>query len=236
MMRVNRKTIATTMAMLIFVVLYISSATLFASGNVDSEDTKTQNKVLELESLLEEDPQNTKLCMELAIIYHGKAADGEKQAIEKAEPLFKKILDAEPNNAEVRAWYGSLLTIKGREDWFPPAKLFYVIQGIQQMDRAVELSPDSTSVRLVRGHTSVALPYAFGRNNVAIKDFEYLLTLDESKPGQFDANTLAGIYLDLGKAYSQGGDKDKARENWQKAMDIAPGSKEAVEANSLLGN
>ncbi|NPV81483.1 MAG: hypothetical protein HPY52_14680 [Firmicutes bacterium] len=191
-------------------------------------------RIQELEAKLKENPRDIKLLMDLGTMYHSKALEGDKQALQRAEQVFKEVLKIEPDNAEAHAWYGSTLTIKGREDWFPLAKLLYVNQGIQEMDKAVELAPDAVMVRLVRAHTSLALPYMFGRTKVAIKDFEYLLTLSQNRPEQFNINTLAQIYLGLGKAYAKDGDKSKARENWQKVMELAPKSREALEAKSLL--
>ncbi|MBC7084361.1 MAG: tetratricopeptide repeat protein [Firmicutes bacterium] len=207
-----------------------STMVVFTPATLAADAARTQ----ELEAQLKENPKDTKLLMELGIIYHSKALEGDKHALQRAEQVFKEVLKIEPDNAEAHAWYGSLLTIKGREDWFPLAKLFYVNQGIQEMDRAVELAPDAVMVRLVRAHTSLALPYMFGRTKVAIKDFEYLITLSQDRPEQFNVDTLAQIYLGLGKAYAKEGDKNKARENWQKVIELAPESREALEAKSLL--
>lgn len=165
--------------------------------------------------------------MELGLIYHGRAVEGDRRALRRADELFKTILTLEPDNAEARVWYGSTLTIKAREEWLPPAKLLYLAKGIQEMDSAVGSAPDNIVIRIVRAQTSLAIPYIFGRTRVAVEDFEYLLGLSRERPEEFTPETLAQIHLGLGKAYERDGRRDEARRNWERVLEIAPDSREA---------
>ena len=71
--------------------------------------------------------------------------EGDKKAVKRAKNLFENLLELEPQNAEALAWYGSVLTLRGRDVLFPVSKLGYVSNGVEKMDKAVELAPDNIS-------------------------------------------------------------------------------------------
>lgn len=123
---------------------------------------------------------------------------------------IQKVIALEPENAQAHAWYGSLLTIKGRNH----------DEKIEEID---------ITVRMVRASTSIALPHIFGQAKVAIDGFEYLLSMQGHSP-----ELLAQIHLGVGNAYENNGNKKKAREHWQQVIDTAPQSLEAEQARALL--
>ena len=155
------------------------------------------------------------------VVYHHKGASGDKKAVKEAERLFKKALLIEPKNPEVLAWYGSVLTMKGRDALFPISKLRYVDQGIEKIDEACKNAPDNINVRMVRAGNSLGLPGFFGRIDFAISDSEYLLKLREKSPELFTDEILSQIYLNLGMAYQRKGEKEKAKEALEKATELS---------------
>ena len=176
-----------------------------------------EEKINVLETELAGEPKNVSILLELGKLYHSLAVNGHRDAVSKAEKMFEKVLEVEPNNTEALVWHGSVLTLKGYYEWFPIMKLVYVWEGIREMRRAVELDPDNPIVRLVRANTSLALPGFFKQLKVAIQDFEYLLILYEKVPDKFSKDMLASVYLGLGKAYKKAGNEKKAKECWFKA-------------------
>ena len=198
----------------------------------EAEDIQTEIAVFE--DSLREEPENTVILLKLGILYHNLGVEGDKKAVKRAKKLFEKLLELEPKNVEALVWYGSVLTLKGRDILFPISKLGYVNNGIEKMDKAVELAPDNINVRMIRAHNSLNLPGMFHRIKIAITDFEHLLTLREKRQEEFSKSLLAKIFLGLGKAYSKKGDITKARENWQEAVELLPDSKEAEMARILL--
>jgi hypothetical protein len=70
-----------------------------------------------------------------------------------------------------------------------------VNNGIEKIDRAVELASDNINVRMIRAHNSLNLPRAFHRIKIAITDFEHLLTLRQEKQQEFSKDLLAKIFL-----------------------------------------
>ncbi len=188
-----------------------------------------------LEEKLKTAPGDTKLLMKLGISYHSFAEKGQKNAVKKAEAVFKTLLQIEPKNSEALVWYGSVLALKGRDAWFPFLKIKYVNDGLKKMDQAVWLDSANITVRMTRASTCIALPEnIFHRIKTAIQDFEYLVILQKKHPEMFDKKLSASIFLELGNGYKKSGDIIKARENWQRAVNAAADSKEAEEAKNLL--
>lgn len=198
----------------------------------EAEDIQTQ--IAALEDSLRQEPEDTGVLLKLGILYHNLGVEGDRKAVKRAKDLFEKLLELEPQNAEALAWCGSVLTLKGRDILFPISKLGYVNDGIEKMDKVVELAPDNINVRMIRAHNSLNLPGIFHRIEIAITDFEHLLTLREKRQEEFSKSLLAKIFLGLGSAYKKKEDMVKARENWRKAVEVLPDSREADMARKLL--
>lgn len=107
-----------------------------------------------------------------------------------------------------------------------------VEKGIDDMDKAVELTPDDISVRLVRGVNSVQLPSFFNRLATAIKDFSYLL--GDPRLAHLDAQLQSTIYCWAGVAYKRDSQRSKAKELLEKAISLSPDSITAKKAEQEL--
>lgn len=221
--------------LIISIIIILTITHIPAQQPPEREATTEEIKMLEDQLRLE--PESSEIMMKLGIIYHGLARKGDKKAVKKAEDIFKKLLQLEPKNAEALGWYGSVLTMRGRDEWLPLLKIKYVNDGLKKMDKSVELDSNNITVRMVRANTCLALPEnIFHRTEVAVQDFEHLLSLREAQPDVFDEDLLASIYLGLGNAYKKKGDILKARANWQKVVDVAPNSEQMQEAKKLLAD
>jgi tetratricopeptide (TPR) repeat protein len=218
---------------LVYLVIILNTC-LVSHALAQNEPEDIQTQIETLKDSLRQEPENTEILLKLGILYHNLGVEGDKEAVKKAKNLFEKLLELEPQNVEALAWYGSVLTLRGRDVWFPVSKLSYVNNGIEKMDKAVELAPDNINVRMIRANNSLNLPGAFHRIEIAITDFEYLLTLSQKRQQAFSESLLTKIFLGLGRAYKKRGDIIKARENWQKAVELLPNSKEAEMARILL--
>lgn len=218
---------------LVYVVLILNIC-LVSRVLPQNEAEDIQMQIAALKDSLRQEPENTGILLKLGILYHNLGVEGDKKAVKRAKKLFQKLLELDPQNAEALAWYGSVLTLRGRDVLFPVSKLGYVSNGIKKMDKAVELAPDNINVRMVRTHNSLNLPGIFHRTKIAITDFEHLLTLKEKRRQEFSKDLLAKIFFGLGNAYKKKEDTNKARENWQKAVEVLPDSMEAKMARKLL--
>ena len=146
-----------------------------------NEAEDIQSQIVALKDSLRQEPENTGILLKMGILYHNLGVEGDKKAVKRARKLFQKLLELDPQNAEALAWYGSVLTLRGRDVWFPASKLKHVSNGIEKMDKAVELVPDNINVRMIRAHNSLNLPGIFHRTKIAITDFEHLLTLRKKR-------------------------------------------------------
>ncbi|MDI6704516.1 MAG: hypothetical protein QME40_07590, partial [bacterium] len=130
-------------ASLLVVVLVCLSSTTFADEQLSKELTVEYKSLLEpLLSDLKSNPEDLELLKEVGKLYFqigNEAAD--RHSTSKAIKIFKKILQKEPHNAEIKAYLGSAYTIKARD--FPMKtilsltslgfiRLYYVKNGIKE--------------------------------------------------------------------------------------------------------
>jgi tetratricopeptide (TPR) repeat protein len=187
----------------------------------------------ELEDRLKKEPENVYIVHKLAKVYHHNALYKEKGGVKKAENFFKQMHKKFPEDMVILAWYGSLLTIKARDSWFPIAKLYYLRKGIAMLDKAIKNAQDNIIVRMIRANNSLHLPIFTKRLDIAIEDFEYLLKLNKSKklPNQL----LPKVHLGLAKAYKSKGKKDIAKKHLKEVLKLTDkSSSEHKEAISLI--
>ncbi len=187
-----------------------------------------------LQMQVNREPQNPELLMKISRAYFHKGAEGDADAVEEAESFLELLLEIQPDNAEARSLYGSILTMRARDAWFPLFKANYVNRGLKEMDRAVELSPDDINIRMIRGNTSMALPSMFNRIDTAIEDFGYLKQRKESDPNYMGEELYLQVLFDLGKAYARKGETDSAREYLSRVKEAAPKSDLAANAVMLI--
>jgi tetratricopeptide (TPR) repeat protein len=191
------------------------------------------NEAKMLEEKLKEDPQNLSAIHELAKIYHDRALHKEEGALKCAERFLKEAQKKFPNDMVIFAWYGSLLTIKARDSWFPPLKLSRLRKGISILDEAVERAGDNITVRMIRANNSLYLPEFIGRVDVAIEDFKYLLK--RSEEDDFPKELLPKIHLGIAKAYIKKEKFTKAKAHLRKVFELADKSSKAYkEAESIM--
>ena len=191
-----------------------------------------QESIKDLEAQVQRSPRDIPTLMKLGIQYHHQGVAGDENAVEKGFACFDTILAIEPTNAMALAYRGSLWTMRGRDASEPMTKMNDVDNGIDEMDKAVELAPENVTVRITRGVNSLHLPPMFKRLGTALKDFTYLL----AHPGfsKFDISLQSNIYCWAGIAYKQDNQRDKAKELLQKAILVAPQSESAHTAEQEL--
>ena len=187
-----------------------------------------------LQVQLNRDPQNPELLMAVSWAYFHKGAAGDAEAVKEAESFLELLLEIQPDNAEARSLYGSVLAMRARDAWFPLFKADYVNRGMKEMDQAVVLSPDNIDIRMVRAKTSMALPAMFNRTDTAIEDFEYLKQRKEQDPSYMNQELYLDVLYNLGKAYAVKGEPDKARACLTSVRTAAPDSELAQNAVVLM--
>jgi tetratricopeptide (TPR) repeat protein len=187
-----------------------------------------------LEDQLKNKSDNPELLLKLGIIYHDRGAQGDKEAVNKAADYLEKLIELNPGHAEAHCWYGSVLTLKGRDAWFPLSKANYVNKGMAEMDKAVSLAQDNIRIRMIRAANGLALPDMFNRLQTVVSDYEYLKNKEKEKPGSLDSKAYYSVLFNLGRAYSQKGDYGKSRETFHQIIEMAPDSELAKSAREKL--
>ncbi len=217
------------------VVMMVLGLTIsFIAAAKAPEAGPSSSRIQGMEKLLSAHPDDPRLLLTLGEIYHMKGARGDKDAVKHSKALLEKLVELEPGNATARAWYGSVLTLCGRDAWLPIEKMRLVQKGLIEMDRAVELAPDDVAIRLLRARNGLSLPGVFHRLNTSIGDLEHVLSLQKAHPGTVGPGTLRGVLLELGRAYGKAGDKKKARHCLEELTTRFPRSAEAAQAAKIL--
>jgi tetratricopeptide (TPR) repeat protein len=208
-------------------IVNLASAILLVAGVCHS-----QQSVTDLEALVHRSPHDVNALLSLGIAYHKQGAAGDEDAVEKGFTCLDTLLTLDPANAVALAYRGSLWTMRGRDASSPFTKMSDVENGIDEMDKAVDLAPENVAVRLTRGINSVRLPSMFNRLGTALKDFSYLLK-QPSFP-HLNADLQSTIYYWTGVAYEHDNQVEKAKGLLQKAIDAAPESDSARNARQEL--
>lgn len=149
-----------------------------------------------------------------------KAMSGDAAALARATERADKILASNPTDAETLAWRGSANAAGAgkafqsgnfQEGWTQWQK------GLTEMDKAVELAPNSFIVRIVRGSTYLNAAKRFPDPTVAkdlrgkgVADYEKILSMTDEKSVKMAATQKPRILNSLIEAYEKAGDTAKA--------------------------
>ena len=115
---------------------------------------------------------------------------------ELARAVFEEAVKADEQNAEAWAWLGEAVQHVG-------------LEGSEELDKALELNPNSSAVRGLRGlHFQRT-----GNYRQALTEFQSAAALEPENPAR---------YVSIGEAYTQLGDLIRALEEYQRATSLAP--------------
>ncbi len=189
------------------IVLMLISAIILKAQN-----PAIQTQIQNLEQQLKLTPTNAKIHLNLGKLHYKLVMSGEKKYLKIAIGYLKKAIKLDPKNSTIHCWYGSAIVMKAKYSKIPPMKAYYVIAGLEEMDKAIELEANNIENRFIRGQTCLGIPSFFNRTNTAIEDFNKLEQLVKYAPKKFDNDTKAKILYYLGKSYKANGDSKKSQE------------------------
>lgn len=130
---------------------------------------------------------------EQGIEMHARAVEGEEGVAEQAASRLERYL-GRVEDGEARAYLGSAYTMMARDASSVVNKTRYANRGLRHLDRALESSPRTFSVRLIRARVNSSLPKMFKRAVAALED---MLALDEiyrEAPSPAMAREMVGVY------------------------------------------
>jgi tetratricopeptide (TPR) repeat protein len=184
-----------------------------------------------LEEATKADPENADLWNGMGTAYLAQAAGamltGGKPAdaytaVQKGMQALEHALKLNPDQAEALATHGGVQAMMASFQQAPQI----AAKGVAEMNRAVELAPDSVRVRLVRAFNGLNLPNTLRNNAAEAEDLEFIISVAEgSRQGDYLHILLGDLYFELGKL-------DLARNQYEIAGESA--SPAATEAKARL--
>lgn len=174
----------------------------------------------EHEARLAANPNDQEALLKLGIYYHNRGGEGDEKAVEKAVDFLNRLLQLNNRNTVAMAFYGSAVTMQGRDAFLPWNKMKYVNEGIGKLDKAVMLDSTNLRVRMARGMNSVNLPDFLNRRPFALRDFAYIVAHADS--ANLEKSDLVQTYYFYGLTLKQQGLVDEAKTMWGKAAHLSP--------------
>ncbi len=206
-------------------------------GRLLSIQNKRQLKKIarKVEKVIEKNPKDIDSLITLGIVYHNLGDIGVRTAPEESVKHLKEAKKLDANNAFVLSLLGSSTTMLGRysKNKVTDGRML-VGKGGDLLDRAVMKSPDDARVRIIRAHNSLGLPKFFGRRHYFKTDLLHIEGLINKSPSGYDKNFKALVYFKLGEAFKLEEDDSTAKTYFKKAMEVAPDSPFAKEAQKEL--
>lgn len=184
-------------------IVIIALMLINAAGLPAQEHPTGEQLIPMLQQQIENNPDDAYLHFKLGKLLFQQASSGDKTALGQAKKEFKTVLKLQPDHAAALCWQGCLTVIQARYAWFPPMKGYYVIAGLEKMDKAVSMAPNLVECRYIRGQTCLQIPDFFNRLDTAVKDYSKLDTLAQQSIEAFGREEHADILYTLGTIYER---------------------------------
>lgn len=168
---------------------------------------------------------------------------GNDEALKRAMTKTEAALAEEPNHAEALVWHGAGLYFQAGQLFRKgdmPAGQQLATKGLEEMDRAVALSPKSVGVRVPRGSVLLTsarfMPTEMSQPLIkrGVEDFESTLEIQKDVFSTLGTHPQGEVLQGLGDAYSRLGDTAKATVYYQRILDELPNSPYAKRANTWM--
>jgi tetratricopeptide (TPR) repeat protein len=191
-------------------------------------------RLASLQAQLALSPTNIDLLFQLGDLCHDEGVNDNPKAVVQAETYFKQLLAIDEKHARGRVMYGSTLTMKGRDAFWPPTQLSWVRDGNREMDLAVKLAPEDARVRFARANNNFHMPKFLGREEIVRADLEWLWKQAKENPGSLSLDERQTIASFHGQHLKKQKKIDAAIEVWTQGMALNPDSPTAREIHKLL--
>lgn len=170
---------------------------------------------------------------------------GDRARFERAMQLCETTLAKNPEDAEAMVWHGSGLLIRstqaGQVKDVKPETLFQ--KGLDEMERAVVLAPDSPSVLLPRGATLLSVSSAPISTELSkqllrqgVDDYEKVLRLQASYFATLPLHARGELLSGLADGWHRLGDEARARDYHQRIVRECAGSAYASDSEMWLNH
>lgn len=191
------------------------------------DEAKLPEAIRYMEESRTADDKNIDNLYNLARAYFYEGVTFNKQEpIVKAEQIAARIMELDPKKTEALSFHGSILTLmSGGRD------IAKFMQGVQEMKKAIELSPNNVNNRIVIALTSRNFPpqaLAAMGNYDATADLEFVSKAFDGNAFYYAPHADTVMKAFVGEIYQQKGNTEKARANFEAALAV-PKPKDAGE-------
>jgi tetratricopeptide (TPR) repeat protein len=160
---------------------------------------------------------------------------GNPEAFKRAMAACEKTLAENPNHPEALIYHGIGLLFQSQGD----AQVFP--KALAEMDRAVELDPNSLSVRIPRGSAVMAVvrqmpdsPMTRALLEKAQTDFEYAYGTQKAQLAEIGTHPLGELLQNLGDIKSRLNQPDDAQKYYELIQRMLPKTEYARRANQWM--
>jgi tetratricopeptide (TPR) repeat protein len=170
----------------------------------------------------------------LGIVCHNLAANGLGEYIPKAIDYCRQASEKKPSPLAL-GYLGSALTLQAGNDFRKndmQAAMQNLQEGVRQLDEGVAQSPKNVSLRILRVENSLALSEGspLNREDKIKEDMAFLKSAYDSLP----AELRSFFYLKEAQLYLKSKNIDLAAQSFEKAIQAAPASANARQAQAAL--
>ena len=192
------------------------------------------DRLAALQSRLQSDPTNTLILFQLGDLCHDEGANNDAKAVILADGYFKRLPAIDPNHAMARVLYGSVLTMKARDELWPLTQLNYVKAGNREMDAAVKLAPKDAQVRFARAVNNFHMPDIMDREGIVQEDLAWLWQQAQLADTSLKVGQKQTIALYYGQTLQKKNKLDEALQIWRAGLALAPKSQDAARLQEQL--
>jgi tetratricopeptide (TPR) repeat protein len=157
-----------------------------------------------LEEATKADPENADFWNGMGVAYLAQAAGAMLSggnpadamiAVPKGIQALDRALQLSPDHAEALALHGGIQAAMASFQQAPQL----AAKGVTEMNRAVELAPNSVRVRLQRAFSGINLPDALRNNAAEAEDLDFILKIAEgSRQGAYVRIMRGDLYFEVG--------------------------------------
>ncbi len=185
---------------------------------------KTADVITEYKKRIETDPDDHYAYLALGVIYTALAStlDGpDKSAVQPAIDYTDRFLLTDSNQVYAICYNALDHGLRAKYSHNVFEQLYEIDICVKKIEKAFNLAKNTDSelfVRLTRGCIDADLPDFFNKRKQAIADFTRLESAFETNKNL--SGEMIIVYYYLGELAFRKGDIDKAREYWQKSIDM----------------
>lgn len=185
---------------------------------------RLDQRIQAAEKALKSKPESRDRQLALAKLLYFQGVAGEGKAAQRSEAMFSKLQHAEPENAVVQVYLGSLQLLRGARTLAVWDKLPLINRGLEQMDQAVERAPEQLEVRFIRAVSTHHLPFFFDRSKQSAEDFAFIAprAAEAVRSGNLEDTLATASLYHHGVNQLEAEEKAAAIEAWTTAVEIGP--------------